>query len=201
MQGSSVQSSLKKSSDLRVAGFLYVVAGTVMFLAISLSETLYPNYSIHHNSISDLLATTANTSIIGEPVGFVWGICWLLGSFYLLRNSGRRGLMILYLLPAIGVLLAVLSPENVNVTIHSFGAVLAFLPGAIAIILSYRLIRSELRYFVLVLGIISLLGVMLEFGFYYSYIVQQVLGPGGTERLIVYPLLAWQMSFGGYFTK
>ena len=169
-----------------------------MFLIVSLSEALYPNYSVQKNAISDLAATTANTSILTESAGFVWGLCWLLGSYFLLRNTGRKGLMAVYLLPGIGVLLAILSPENVNVAIHSVGAVVAFIPGAIALILSYKLIRSEIKYFALILGAISLVGIALEFGAYYSSVVQQVLGPGGTERIIVYPLLAWLMSFGGY---
>lgn len=108
--------------------------------------------------------------------------------------------MVVYLLPGIGVLLAILSPENVNIAIHSVGAVVAFVPGAIAVILSYRLIQTELKYLALILGVTSLVGVILEFGAYYSYLVQQVLGPGGTERIIVYPILVWLMIFGGYLS-
>jgi hypothetical membrane protein len=192
--------SRKAESDYRTAGTLYLVSGIVIFLAISFSEALYLNYSVHRNSISDLAATTARTTFIMEPAGFVWGLCWLFGSYFLLRNTGKRGLFILYLLPAIGVLLAISSPENVNVAIHSVGAVIAFIPGAMAAIYSYKLIQSELKYFSLVLGFVSLFGVILEFGAYYSYIVQQVLGPGGTERVIVYPLLVWLISFGAYLT-
>jgi hypothetical membrane protein len=192
--------SRKAESDYRTAGILYLVSSIVIILAISLSEALYPNYSVHTNTISDLAATTARTTFIIEPAGFVWGLCWLFGSYFLLRNTGKRGLFILYLLPAIGVLLAISSPENVNVAIHSVGAVLAFIPGAITAIYSYRLIQSELKYFSLVLGFVSLFGVILEFGAYYSYIVQQVLGPGGTERIIVYPLLIWLIGFGAYLT-
>jgi hypothetical protein len=44
------------------------------------------------------------------------------------------------------------------------------------------------------------LGVIVEFGGYYSPLVQTTLGPGGAERIIVYPLLAWLMGFGGYLS-
>jgi hypothetical membrane protein len=188
----------KKQSDTRVAGISYAVSGTVMLLLTSLSETLYSNYSIHKNSISDLAATTASTSFLEESAGFVWGLFWLVGSYFLLRNTGKRALMFVNLLPGIGILLAILSPENVNVAIHSVGAVIAFVPGAIVVILSYRMIKSELKYFTLTLGVASFVGIVLEFGAYYSYFVQQVLGPGGTERIIVYPILVWLMIFGGY---
>jgi hypothetical membrane protein/uncharacterized membrane protein len=191
---------LKTESDRQNAGLLYIIAGTTMFLAISLAETLYPNYSVHANAISDLAATTALTSPLTETAGFVWGLGWLAGSYLLLRSTGRRRLMALYLLPAVGVLLAIISPENVNITIHSVGAVLAFVPGAIALLLSFRLIGSSLKYVALALGLTTLLGVSLEFGAYYSSLVQSTLGPGGTERIIVYPILAWLMLFGGYLS-
>jgi len=191
---------LKAESDKRNAGILYAIAGTVMFLLISLAETLYPNYSIHDQAISDLAATTAVTSPLTEAAGFVWGLGWLAGSYLLFRGTGRRRLMALYLLPAVGVLLAIASPENVNVAIHSIGAVLAFVPGGIAVLFSFRLIRSGLRYAALALGLVTLLGVSLEFGAYYSSLVQTTLGPGGTERIIVYPILAWLMLFGGYIS-
>ena len=80
------------------------------------------------------------------------------------------------------------------------GAVVAFVPGGIALIFSSRLIRSNLKYLALALGALSLVGVVVEFGGYYSPLVQTTLGPGGAERIIVYPLLAWLMSFGGYLS-
>lgn len=189
-----------KDPDRHNAGLLFAVAGAVMFLSISLAEALFPGYSVHENAISDLAATTANTSPLVEAAGLVWGSCWLLGSYLLLRGSGRRGLMAVYLLPGIGVLTAILSPENVNVAVHSVGAVLAFVPGGFVLLLSFRLIRSELKYVAPVLGLTTLLGVAVEFGGYYSTLVQVTLGPGGAERIIVYPILAWLMIFGGYLS-
>ena len=196
--------TMKRGSDYQSAGVLYAVSGVVMFLAISVAEGLYPGYSVHKNTISDLAATTANTSALVESAGLVWGLCWLVGSYFLFRNTTtkKKGLTILNFLPGIGVLLAIFSPENVNVVIHSVGAVVAFVPGAIVVILSYRMmIRSPLRYFSVVLGVLSFAAIILEFGAYYSYAVQDVLGPGGTERVIVYPILAWLMIFGGYLAS
>ena len=62
------------------------------------------------------------------------------------------------------------------------GAIIAFVPGAIAMILSYRLIRSEFRYFPMFLGFLSLTSVAIYFGAYYSPLVQQTLGSGGAEN-------------------
>ena len=102
------------------------------------------------------------------------------------------------MLPGTGFLLAVLSPENVNVAIHSVGAVPAFFPGVIVMILAFRMIQTEFRYFWLFFGLVSFAGVIVEFGGYYSPLVQQTLGPGGWERVIVYPLLIWLVGYGNY---
>lgn len=80
----------KKTSDFKRAGLLFTFAGSAFILLIFLLEALYPGYSVHSNSISDLLATTARTSIIGEPIGFAISVSWIVGGFYLLRGTERR---------------------------------------------------------------------------------------------------------------
>jgi hypothetical membrane protein len=186
------------AADVRRAGVLLTSAGIGFLFVVTVLEAVYPDYSVHANTISDLLAIGTTTSLIGEPVLFLVAISWIAGAYYLFKDGGKRGLMILNMLPGTGLLLAVLSPENVNVSIHSVGAVLAFIPGAVAVIVSFRMIASPFRYFAAALGTVSLLGTIIEFGAYYSAIVQQTLGPGGWERIIVYPLLIWLMGFGGY---
>jgi hypothetical protein len=117
--------------------------------------------------------------------------------------------MVLNLLPGIGYLLAGLSPENVNLTIHSVGALLAFPFGAIVVILSYRSIRGPLRYFPVGLGALSLVATfMIFFGYqiagpcgscsYDQRLDKLGLGLGGWESMIVYPVLVWLIAFGAY---
>jgi len=76
--------------------------------------------------------------------------------------------------------------------------VIAFIPGPFAAILSYRMIKSPYRYFALSLGSISLFGTVMEFGAYETAFFQQTLGPGGWERVILYPLLIWLIGFGSF---
>lgn len=197
-QGAVPHEGGANASDLRRAGFLLSFAGVDFLLVIIVLEAVYPGYSIHHNTMSDLLAVGTGTSIVGEPMLFLAAICWIAGAYYLYRHAGRTGMMVLNLLPGTGLLLAVLSPENVNLVLHSIGAVLALVPGPIAAILSYRTIRSPFRYHALSLGSLSLIGAVVEFGAYGTSLVQQGLGPGGWERVIVYPLLIWLIGFGSY---
>lgn len=188
----------RKASDVRRAGSLLLFGGLEVLLLMTLAEALYLGYSTHTNTISDLAAVGAPTWLFFDPSVFVWGVCWFVGAYFLFRGRGKKGLMIVNLLPGIGVTLASLSPENVNIAVHSIGAVLAFIPGAVAMMLSYRLIKSSLRYFALSLGALSLVAVVIYFGAYYSTIVQDTLGSGGSERIIVYPILIWLIAFGSY---
>lgn len=188
----------RKVSDIRLAGALFCFGGTEIILMLTLAEALYPGYSTHANTISDLAAIGKPTSLFFDPAVFVWGLSWLLGAYFLFRGTGRERLMALNMLPGVGVMLAALSPENVNIAVHSIGAVVAFIPGAIAVILSYRVIKSQFRYFALALGSLSLISVAIYFGAYYSPLVQQTLGSGGAERITVYPIVIWLIGFGSY---
>ena len=188
----------KAAGDYRRSGALMAFAGMEFLILVTVLESIYPNYSVHGNAISDLLAIGTSTSLIGEPLAFLFAMSWLAAAYYLFRGTGKRGLMALNLLPGVGFALAVLSPENVNVAIHSVGAVLAFIPGALAAILSYRMIRGPFRYFAVFLGGLSILGIVVEFGGYNSSLMQETLGPGGWERIIVYPLMLWLVGFGSY---
>lgn len=184
------------ASDSKRAGALLAFAGLGFLMLITVMESVYPNYSVHGNTVSDLLAIGTRTSLIGEPLAFAVAVSWIGGAYYLFRKSQTRWLMALNLLPGIGLLLAVISPENINLEVHSVGAVVAFIPGPIAAILSYRTTSSPFRYFALSLGSLSLFGTVMEFGAYETAFFQQTLGPGGWERVILYPLLVWLIGFG-----
>jgi hypothetical protein len=70
MKTIEIEVTRRKSSDIKRAGMLFTFAGSTFILLIFLLEALYSGYSVHANAISDLLATTAKTSIIGEPTAF-----------------------------------------------------------------------------------------------------------------------------------
>jgi len=108
----------KEGADLKRAGALLALAGMGFLLVVTVLEGVYPGYSTHGNTISDLLAIGTTTSLIGEPLLFVVAVSWMAGAYYLFRSAGKRGSTVLYMLPGTGLLLAVLSPENVNVVIR-----------------------------------------------------------------------------------
>jgi hypothetical membrane protein len=202
-----------KSSDSEWAGGLFAFGGLLFLLLTTASESIYPNFSMQNNAISDLAALGTSTTSIEETAILVTAVCWMAGAYLPFRRTGRRGMMILNLLPGLGFLLAGLAPENVNLAIHSVGALLAFIVGAIAVILSSRLIRGPLRYFAVGLGTLSLFATFIIFvggqvvgpcgtcsgtTGYEQSLDKLALGLGGWESMIVYPLLIWLIAFGSY---
>ena len=190
----------REAADYKYAGMLFFISGAVYLFFVMAGEASYPRYSVHANSLSDLGAIGTNTAVFYDPATFVWGLFWFLGAYFLFRNHGKRGLMVLNLLPGVGILLVAIFPENVNIVIHSIGSAIGGLIGGVVAILSSRIIKSDFRYLALFLGALSLVGAFIEFGTYNSAFFQQSLGPGGWERLLVYPLLIWLIAFGSYLT-
>ncbi len=188
----------QKASDIMISGAFFLLAGIEILLVIMMAETLNPGYSIHLQAISDLAEIGASTFLLVEVAGFIWGLFWILGVYFLFKKTGNLLLMILNFLPGIGVLLIFISPENVNFTIHSLGATLFFILGGIAPVLSFGWIKSKIRYIFLFLGILSLIGAVFQFGAYNSAFFNQTLGRGGWERVIIYPILIWLISLGSY---
>jgi hypothetical membrane protein len=211
--GDEALSSRGKGMDARRAGALFAFGGLLFLLLTTAAESIYPNYSMQNNAISDLAALGTSTTAIEETALLGLGICWIVGAYFLFRNTNQRGVAILNILPGVGALLGGLSPENVNVAIHSVGALLAFVFGAIVVILSYRLIRGPLRYFSVGLGALSLVATFMIFvGYrvvgpcgtcsgqnaYNQGLDKLALGLGGWESMILYPIIVWLIAFGGY---
>jgi len=209
-----VIASTKKGTDARIAGIMFTSAGIIFLILTTASEAIYPNFSLQTNSISDMAAIGTQTTAIEEVAILGLAIPWIVGAFYLFRNTGKKSLMFLNLLPGIGAFLAALSPENVNIAIHSVGALLAFPFGAIAAILSYRMIHSPFKYFSVGLGALSLIATLVTFlgqwiigpcgtcvgntPGYVQSLNKLLLGLGGWESMIIYPLIIWLIGFGNY---
>ncbi len=78
-------------------------------------------------------------------------------------------------------------------SIHSLFSLLTFLSIGIFAVLAYRVVKPPMSYFSLVAGIMTLAAtVLFTSGAYLG------LGPGGMERMIVYPVLLWAIGFGAY---
>jgi len=192
----SNQKDAKPQSDTRLAGTLLCLSGTVFFVFNTIAESIYPDYSVHTNYLSDLGATGHPTTLLWDGQLFVAGALWLLGMYFFLRRSGRsKPTLALYLLAPVGQITVSLCPENTVLAIHTIGALAAFIFGATSAVFTYRLTRSPFRYFSPLLGAITLVSLALFASGHYLG-----LGVGGMERMVVYPITIWLIMLGGYLT-
>lgn len=168
------------------------------FVFLTVAETMYPDYSVTGNTLSDLGATCNNSSCFVPPSAgvfnttvFALGALVFVGSFFLYISRFRL-LGGLAALGAWGVMGVALFPETAG-SIHSLLSLVAFLFGGLAAIVSYTMLTKPFSYFAVALGAVSLVALAL-----YVPGVYLGLGVGGMERLVVFPELIWVIGFGAY---
>jgi hypothetical membrane protein len=181
-----------------MAGLLFFLAGSVILMGIITAEIFYPSgYSTSESEISDLGATRPPGSISYQPSASIFnatmvigGLLILAASFFLFREL-KSWIVIFTALLGTGVLGVGLFPGN-NPFLHPLFALIAFIAGGLsAIILSMRA-PSPFRFVLGFLGLISLIFL------FFSAMIIPVLGDGGTERFVAYPVVIWAIGFGGY---
>lgn len=187
----------------KVAGAL-VIFGVVQFLLLLIvAESLYPNFSISKNVISNLGG--GKTALIFNSSVFLFGLTLVAGAYFIHRVFKYRLLFIFLVLAGIGAMGVGLFTMYNHRVLHSIAALIAFFFGSLSAIVSYKLQKSPLSYFSVVLGGLSLVALVLfivclrcTLGGSHVCPACLGLGPGGIEHLIVYPTLLWGIGFGGY---
>jgi hypothetical membrane protein len=193
-------------SEGRAAGILFLAAATQFVLGLTISEALYPGYSISENYISDL--GVGPSSIIFNSSVFLLGLLLLIGTFYLRRISDFRVLNMLLLIMALGAMGVGVFTEDYRVA-HGAVSFVAFLFAGLSALASYRVLQKPFSMISVAFGVISLGALslfsagMITSGSLTSNIVYDSsfylgLGPGGMERMIVYPTLMWFAGLGGH---
>jgi len=187
----------------QVAGAFLFAAGVIAFMGIITAETLYPGYSTSDNMISDLGATDPPDSIIEQPSSnifsgtmMVTGILVIASSYYIHRTFGNRAFSIPVALFGTGALgVGVFNGSWGD--IHALFALTTFVAGAVAAILTYKVLGPPLSYFSFALGLISLATLVQYFALGDSSPLMEM-GEGGIERWIAYPIVVWTMGIGGH---
>jgi hypothetical membrane protein len=192
--------------NCRIAGVFFLVAGAQFILGLVISEALYPGYSVADNYISDL--GVGPSSIVFNSSVFLFGLLSIIGAWFLLRTVDFRGLTFLLILMAIGAM-GVGIFTSAFTTIHGIASLMAFGFGGLSAIASFKVLKLPLSAISVVFGAMTLGALVLFAGglvttgsltsseppvseFFLG------IGPGGMERLIVYPALIWLILFSGY---
>jgi hypothetical membrane protein len=193
------------------AAFVWLIGAVQFIVAMAVVQLRWTTpYSLSKNVISDLGNTgcgawpNATSPYVCSPWHVVFdasiialGLLTILGvllirSAFPDRTSRSIGLGLLAL-TGIGLIGVGLSPENVNLHVHSISALLAFAAGNVAlIVLGFAMFRDTrwdgYRSYTLFSGLIGAIALILFVAKFYAD-----LGMGGMERLIVAPVLLWTM--------
>ncbi len=188
-------------SNLTLAGILFFLAASVVLMGIITGEIFYPEeltYTTAKSMISDLGSTVPPNSIITQPSATIFnltmmiaGILILVGNYFLFKFYHDKIAGILIGLLGLGILGVGIFPGNMT-PMHPIFSLMTFISGGLAAIYSYRLIESPFRYIALIFGIICLCFL------FTSNMFIPMLGGGGVERWVAYPVVLWLLGFGGY---
>lgn len=187
-----------------IGGALLFVAGSMILMGIITAEALYPAaYGTGQNEISDLGATRPPNSVILQPSAAIFdstmivtGTMIVCGAYFVHRAFSTAAVTVPLALLGIGALGVGIFPGNYAV-IHPIFAMLTFVSGGAAAILACKVETAPLSYISVLLGGISLLSLLLAVILGEGGLLG-VLGAGGVERWVAYPVVLWLVGFGGY---
>jgi hypothetical membrane protein len=187
-----------------LAGALLLAAGATILMGIITGEALYSEiYTTHDNEISDLGATRPPDSVSYQPSSTIFNMVMIATGAMLIvaalaqnRAFGSRRVTISTLLLGIGVLGVGIFPGNRDPW-HGIFALVAFVSGGVAAMLSAHVQSGPFRVVSLLLGATTL-GWLIFAIVASGTPVFDELGDGGVERWVAYPVVLWMVAFGGY---
>lgn len=178
-------------NNQRIAGSLIFIGVFLFSMAILISEALRPAYSLNLDSISSL-----GIGLHGEIFYYsilLMGALVVLAGTILLSGKRKEAWHVTIILVGIGAFGVGIFPYIVNYPLHSDFAFLAFVFGGITALLFGAHKGTPLRFFLPISGVVVLVSIFLYVrGMLYG------LGPGGMERMIVYPTLFWALTLSGF---
>jgi hypothetical membrane protein len=202
----SGRSKVLALSNPAKAGAAILVGGIQFTIAWFLSETLYPGYSVMSNYISDLGTTcpTNATSCYVPPAWWafnaseiVFGILIAVSAYFFFRAYAYRPASAIIAITGIALICVGIFNESFSPW-HSLFSLVTFIFAGLSALVTFRFQKSPLSYISALLGIVSLISLILFIPGEGAFGSSIGIGPGGLERMIVYPVLIWSVSFGGH---
>jgi len=178
----------------KLAGILIFIASLQFILAMTISEALYPQYSVSANYISDLgePSKAGSVAYIFNSSIFLLGLLTVISAYLIQRTFDYKIFSTFLVLTGIGAMGVGLFPESFGI-LHTIPSFITFFFGALSTIASYKLQKRPLSYLAIILGLLSLLALIL-----FALDIYLGLDKGGMERMIAYPILLWALGFGGH---
>jgi hypothetical membrane protein len=190
----------------KMAGVFFFIGVTQFVLCFIIAEALYPGYSVHDNYISDL--GVGPSAIVFNASVFLLGLLLLAGTYLLRHNPNLKTLNTLLLLMAIGAMGVGIFTKDFTLA-HGAVSSMAFFFAGLSAIASFKVLKKPFSLISIILGVITLAALaFFSIGMIasdsltsttaYDSVFYMGLGPGGMERMIVYPALMWLAGFSGH---
>ena len=189
----------------KIAGIIMMIGCFQFILAVNLAETMFPGFSIAKNTFSELGSSVpmiGPSAIIFNLSIIILGILFLIAVYLILKSGGCRlfsSCLAISAIFAIGVGIFNQYPGSAHLLYA-----LTFLFGSLAVIFSYRLgLNIPIVIISFIMGLIALLTLILQFilGDGSTNFLVTYLGVGGTQILILYPIIFYLTALGGYLTS
>jgi hypothetical membrane protein len=181
----------------RVAGVLLFVLAAQFLTVIMLAASIAPAYDYAGGAISDLGAT-AQTAVLFNASLLAVGLLNIAAGYIFFRIHARRWLFSLSVLAGIGAIGAAAFPLGSS-ELHSIFAAFAFVFFNVLAIGTAAVVSGPMRFISFLAGAVGLVFfVLMVIGDGGNAAAFGVIGHGGTERMIVYPVMLWMLGFGGW---
>ena len=175
-----------------LAGAYLFLGATTFWIVNTIAESRYAGFSVRDDTLSRLGALDAPTQWLWNAGLIALGLGWIIGMTLLHQGRGRVGRLAFHLVPGVATLVVAMFPSGSVSSVHTAAALVTFVGGGLVALADSRLVRPPFRYASAGLGAITLLSIVA------APVLVPILGDGGTERLVAYPMLIWTVSFGAY---
>lgn len=184
-------------SSRTLAGICFLTLAAQFMTVIMLAAAMAPNYDFGASAISDL-GVIAETAVLFNASLVAVGLLDVLGGVLFYRSHGKRWLLAVFALAGIGAVGAGLFPLDTG-GLHSLFALFAFVFFNAQAIGSATQLSGVMKALSVLAGVVGLVFVVLmAIGDAGNAAAFGPIGHGGTERMIVYPVMLWLVAFGGY---
>ena len=188
------------NKNIKPAGLLLFLAGAIIIMGIITAEAFYPSgYTTANSEISDLGATVRPNSVSYQPSASIFNYTMMLAGLLVIIAAVLQHqwfqkylFTIPLLLLGIGMLGVGIFPGNRD-PYHGMFALLTFNMGGLMAITSFKIVAAPFRYVGILFGAITIVTLWI------ASVFIPILGDGGTERWVAYPVVFWLMGLGGYF--
>lgn len=193
-------------SDARKAGAVLFFGVAQFALLEMVAEFVYPGYSVSQNRISDLGppcvggggCPSQSSWLLFDASIAVMGVAVILSGLLIQRYFRWKPFTGMILVAGIGAVGVGIFNETAPYDLHGILSLVTFLAIGLSAILSFRLQKAPLSYFAVIMGLLTLAFLVLYVPASGSEGTAMGIGPGGLERLIVYPVLFWSLGFSGH---